>query len=181
MPLMKYFDHEPRIAPDVFIAPDAHVIGMVTIGSRSSVWFGSTLRGDTEPLTIGEACDIQDHCTLHTAEGFPLILGNYVTLGHNAIVHSAVLGDYVLVAMAATILTGAKIGAGSIIAANALVPEGREIPPRSLVVGTPGKVIREVTEAEHQRIVQTSIDYQRLAQAYLQAGYNGLDFVPQRR
>jgi carbonic anhydrase/acetyltransferase-like protein (isoleucine patch superfamily) len=153
----------------------------VTIGSRSSVWFGATLRGDTEPLTIGEGCDIQDHCTLHTDVGFPLIFGNYVSLGHNAIVHSAVLGDYVLVAMAATILTGAKIGAGSIIAANALVPEGREIPPRSLVVGTPGKVIREVTDAEYERIVQTAADYRQLAETYLQAGYNGLDWVAQRR
>jgi carbonic anhydrase/acetyltransferase-like protein (isoleucine patch superfamily) len=181
MPLMKYLDHEPRIAPDVFVAPDAYVIGQVTIGPGSSVWFGSTLRGDMEPLTIGEGCDIQDHCTLHTDPGYPLTFGNYVSLGHNAIVHGAVLGDYVLVAIAATVLTGARIGSGSIIAANALVPEGREIPPRSLVVGTPGKVIREVTEAEYQRIVETASDYQKLAREYIQAGYNCLDFAPQCR
>src|SRR5438034_2265721 len=114
MPLLPYYEHVPKIAPDVFIAPDAYVIGKVTIGPRSSIWFGATLRGDNEPLTLGEAVNIQDHCTLHTDPGFPLVFGDYVSLGHNAIVHGAVLEDHVLVAMAATILTGARIGAGSI-------------------------------------------------------------------
>ena len=181
MPLMKYLDHEPQLAPDTFLAPDAHVIGMVTIGARSGVWFGATVRGDTEPITIGEGCNVQDHCTLHTDEEFPLVIGNYVCLGHNAIVHGAVLEDYVLIAISAAVLTGAKIGAGSIVAANALVPEGREIPPRSLVVGTPGKVIREVTDAEYQRIIQTGLDYMRLARQYIEGGYNSRDWVPQRR
>src|SRR5438093_12833881 len=137
MPLLPYLDHAPRIASDVFIAPDAHVIGRVTIGPRSSVWFGCTLRGDMEPLTIGEAVNIQDHSILHTDVGFPLVLGDYVSLGHNVVVHGAVVGDHVLIAISATVLTGAKIGAGSIIPANALVPENREIPPRSLVVASP--------------------------------------------
>ena len=181
MPLMKYLDREPTIAPDAWIAPDAYVIGMVTIGPRSGVWFGATLRGDTEPLTIGEGCNIQDHCSLHTDEEYPLVMGNFTSLGHNAIIHGATLGSYVLIAMAATVLTGAKIGDGSIVAANALVPEGREIPPRSLVVGTPGKVIREVTDAEYARIVQTSEDYMRLARQYVEAGYNTREWVPQRR
>src|ERR687886_2263670 len=180
MPLLKYFDHEPQLAPDVFIAPDAHVIGKVTIGPRSGVWFGATIRGDTEPLRLGEGCNVQDHCTLHTDPGFPVVIGNFVSLGHNAIVHGAVLEDYVLIAIAATVLSGARIGAGSIVAANALVPEGREIPPRSLVVGTPGKVIREVTDAEYARILQTSEDYMRLARQYTEAGYNTREWVPQR-
>jgi carbonic anhydrase/acetyltransferase-like protein (isoleucine patch superfamily) len=168
MPLLPYLEHRPSLAESVFVAPDAFVIGRVSIGPRSSVWFGSTLRGDTEPLTLGEGVDIQDHCTLHSDPGHPTVLGDFVSLGHNAIVHGAVLEDHVLIAIAATVLTGARIGSGSIIAANALVPEGREIPPRSLVVGTPGKVIREVTEAEYQRIVQTSTNYMRLAQQYIQ-------------
>ena len=171
MPVLKFRDYDPLIAPDVFIAPDAYVIGQVTIGPRSSVWFGSTLRGDHEPLTLGEGVNVQDHSVLHTDEGFPLVLGDYVSLGHNAVVHGAVVEDHVLIAMSATVLTGARIGAGSIVAANALVPEGREIPPRSLVVGTPGKVIREVTEAEYARICQTSSDYIALAQHYLEAGH----------
>lgn len=173
MPVMPFLEFSPQIAPDVFIAPDAYVIGKVAIGPQSGIWFGSTLRGDVEPLTIGQGVNIQDHCTLHTDAGFPLVLGDYVSLGHNAIVHGAVLEDHVLVAMAATILTGARIGAGSIIGANALVPEGREIPPRSLVVGTPGKVLREVTEAEYERIGQTSTDYMRLARQYVEMAQQG--------
>jgi carbonic anhydrase/acetyltransferase-like protein (isoleucine patch superfamily) len=169
MPLLPYQDENPLVAPDVYIAPDAYVIGKVKIGARSSIWFGATLRGDNEPLTLGEGVDIQDHSILHTDPGFPVVLGDYVSLGHNAIVHGAIVEDHVLVAMSATVLTGARIGAGSIIAANALVPEGREIPPRSLVVGTPGKVLREVTEAEYQRIRQTAEDYMQLGQQYLLA------------
>jgi carbonic anhydrase/acetyltransferase-like protein (isoleucine patch superfamily) len=168
MPLLTYHGQTPQIAADVFVAPDAYVIGKVTIGARSSIWFGATLRGDNEPLTIGEGVDIQDHSILHTDAGFPLVLGDYVSLGHNAVVHGAVVEDHVLIAMSATVLTGARIGAGSLIAANALVPEGREIPPRSLVVGTPGKVVREVTQAEYERICQTSSDYMKLAQQYLE-------------
>src|SRR6266516_5332691 len=130
MPLLPYLDHAPRIASDVFIAPDAHVIGRVTIGPRSSVWFGCTLRGDMEPLTIGEAVNVQDHAVLPTDVGFPLVIGDYVSLGHIAVVHGAVIEDHVLVAIGAIVLSGAKIGAGSIIAANALVPENREITTR---------------------------------------------------
>ncbi len=166
MPLLPYLDHIPRVAPGVFIAPDAYVIGRVTIGPRSSVWFGATVRGDIEPVVLGEGVNIQEHCVLHTDPGFPTILGNYVSLGHHALVHSATLEDYVLVAMSATVLSGARIGEGSIIAANALVPEGRQIPPRSLVVGTPGKVIREVTSEEYDRIVETATTYFRLAEEY---------------
>lgn len=166
MPLLPYLDHTPEVAPDVFVAPDAYVVGRVTIGPRSSIWFGATLRGDHEPLSLGEAVNIQEHCTLHTDPGFPLALGDFVSLGHHAIVHGAVLEDHVLIAMAATVLTGARIGAGSIVAANALVPENRVIPPRSLVVGTPGKVIREITAAEYERILTTANDYLRLGQEY---------------
>lgn len=173
MPLVPYLDHLPQVAPDVYVAPDAYVIGRVTIGPRSSVWFGSTLRGDREPLTLGEGVNIQDHSVLHTDEGFPVVLGDYVSLGHNAVVHGAIVGDHVLIAMSATVLTGARIGAGSIVAANALVPEGHEIPPRSLVVGTPGKVLREITEAEYERICQTSSDYIQLRQDYLETERRG--------
>ena len=166
MPLVPYLDHCPTLAEDVFIAPDAYVIGRVTIGAQSSVWFGSTLRADHEPISLGVGVNIQDHSTLHCDPGFPCVLGDYVSLGHNAIVHGAVLEDHVLVAIAATVLTGARIGAGSIVAANALVPEGREIPPRSLVVGTPGKVVRQITDAEYARIVETYCDYIRFGEQY---------------
>lgn len=167
MPLLPYLDHRPEIGPEVYIAPDAYVIGKVTIGARSSVWFGSILRGDQEPITVGEGVNIQEHSVLHTDLRQPVVVGNYVTLGHHALVHSATLEDYVLIAMSATVLSGARIGTGSIVAANALVPEGREIPPRSLVVGTPGKVLREVTDEEFERIRRTAENYLRLARDYL--------------
>lgn len=168
MPLLHFLDHYPTVADDVFIAPDAYVIGRVTIGPQSSVWFGTILRGDNEPLTLGRGVNIQEHSVLHTDPGNPVVMGDYVSLGHHAIVHGAVLEDHVLIAMNATVLTGARIGTGSIVAANALVPEGREIPPRSLVVGTPGKVLREVTEAEYARIIMTAERYTVLAQQYRQ-------------
>ena len=126
-----------------------------------------------EPLTIGEAVNVQDHSILHTDVGFPLALGDYVSLGHNAVVHGALIEDHVLIAIGAIVLTGAKIGAGSIIAANALVPENREIPPRSLVVGTPGKIIREVTDAEYGRICQTAEDYLMLARGHIETARRG--------
>lgn len=168
MPVLPYLDHQPSLGPDVFIAPSAHVIGRVSLGARSSVWFGAVVRGDVEPVTVGEGVNLQEHCVLHTDPGYPVVLGNYVSLGHHAIVHGATLEDYVLVAMSATVLSGARIGAGSIVAANALVPENREIPPRSLVVGTPAKVIREITEVEYERILFTVNTYLRLAQDYLE-------------
>src|SRR5919197_2619768 len=173
MPLLPYLGQTPSLAPDVFIAPEAYVVGNVTIGPRSSIWFGATLRGDHEPLRLGEAVNVQDHSTLHTDEGFPLVLGDYVSLGHNAIVHGAFVEHHVLIAIGAIVLTGARIGAGSIIAAKALGPEGREIPPRSLVVGTPGKVVREVTAAEYARICQTAEDYLMLSRGHLETARRG--------
>jgi carbonic anhydrase/acetyltransferase-like protein (isoleucine patch superfamily) len=177
MPLLHYLDHYPTVSDDAFIAPDAYVIGRVTLGPQSSVWFGSTLRGDVEPITLGRGVNIQEHSVIHTDSGMPAVLGDYVSLGHHAIVHGAVLEDHVLIAMSATVLSGAKIGSGSIVAANALVPEGRQIPPRSLVVGTPGKVLREVTDDEYERIVRTARHYMQLAQEYRQTaerhGANG--------
>lgn len=172
MPILRYMDHTPWIADDAFVAASAYVIGDVTIGPESSVWYGSVLRGDMGSITLGRGVNIQDHSTVHNDPGLPVVLGDYVSLGHNAIVHSAIIEDRVLVAIAATILTGARIGAGSIIAANALVPEGREIPPRSLVVGTPGKVLREITDAEYDRIVETYTEYLRLGREYIELGHN---------
>jgi carbonic anhydrase/acetyltransferase-like protein (isoleucine patch superfamily) len=169
MPILPYLDYHPQLPPDFYVAPSGYVIGRVQAGPGSSVWFGAVVRGDIEPITLGEGVNIQEHAVLHTDVGFPTVIGDHSSLGHHAIVHGAVLEDHVLVAMSATVLSGARIGAGSIIAANALVGENRQIPPRSLVVGTPGKVIREVTEAEYARIIETTETYRRLAQEYLQA------------
>jgi carbonic anhydrase/acetyltransferase-like protein (isoleucine patch superfamily) len=135
-------------AGDYWIAPSAAVIGRVTLGKDVGVWFGAVLRGDNEPIVIGEATNIQEHVMMHTDPGFRLAVGAGCTIGHRAILHGCTLGDNVLVGMGAIVLNGAKVGDGSLIGAGALVPEGREIPPGSLVLGMPGKVARALTPDE---------------------------------
>lgn len=141
----------------VFVAPGAHIIGDVTIGEESTVWFNAVLRGDEGPITIGKKCSIQDNVTAHLYEGFPLVIEDEVTVGHNAILHGCTVQKRCIVGMGATILDGAEIGEESIIGANTLIPSGKKIPPRSLVVGSPGKVIREITDKDVE-LIQLSID-----------------------
>jgi len=141
------------IWPDVpaadrfWVAPDARVIGKVTLGDEVGIWFGAVLRGDNERITIGARSNVQEHCVLHTDMGYPLTIGAGCTIGHRAILHGCVIGENSLVGMGATIMNGARIGANCVIGAGALVPEGKEIPDGSLVVGVPAKVIRALDEA----------------------------------
>lgn len=151
-----------KIHQDTFVAPTAAVVGDVTIGAGSSVWYHAVLRGDMAPITIGENSNIQDGCLLHVAEGFPLLIGNYVTAGHGAILHGCTVEDGVLIGMGAIVLDGAVIGEGSIIGAGALVPEGKVIPPRSLVVGLPGKIIRQLDEAKAAELIAHAENYVNL-------------------
>lgn len=137
-------DRSPTIAAHVFIAPGAHVIGNVTLQKNSSIWFNAVLRGDLEPISVGEGTNIQDGAVLHTDEGFPCVIGNNVTIGHNAVIHGATIEDGALIGMGATVLTGAKLGKGAMLGAGALLPEGKEIPDHMLAVGVPAKVIRAV-------------------------------------
>ncbi len=141
------------VDPSAFIAPGAVVVGDVTIGPQSSVWFQAVLRGDCEAIRIGSRSNVQDGAVLHADPGLPCIIGDGVTIGHQAIVHGATVGDNVVVGMGSIVLNGAKIGRDSIIAAGAVVTEGADIPPGSLVMGLPGKVRRAVTpeEIEHNR------------------------------
>jgi carbonic anhydrase/acetyltransferase-like protein (isoleucine patch superfamily) len=132
-------------AGNYWIAPTATVIGQVTLGRDVGIWFGAVLRGDNEPIVIGEATNIQEHVMMHTDPGFPLSIGAGCTIGHRAILHGCTLGENVLIGMGAIVLNGAKIGDNCLVGAGALVPEGREIPPGSLVLGMPGKVARELT------------------------------------
>lgn len=132
---------------DVWVAPDANVIGRVVLETGASVWFGATLRGDNEPIVIGRGSNIQEACVLHTDPGQPLTVGPDCTIGHKAILHGCTIGAGSLVGMGATILNGARIGAGCLIGAGALVTEGKVIPDRALVMGAPGKVIRDLDEA----------------------------------
>ncbi len=129
------------------------------LGEESSVWYGAVLRGDTEPIRIGARTNIQDGCVLHADPGYPAVVGDDCVVGHKAVVHGCEIGDGCLIGMSATILNGAKIGEGSIVAAGTLVPEGREFPPRSLIVGSPAKRIREVTEEQTQDIARGVCNY----------------------
>jgi carbonic anhydrase/acetyltransferase-like protein (isoleucine patch superfamily) len=167
MPLVPFKDHRPTVAEDVFLAPTAYVVGRVTVGRLCNIWYGATVRGDTGYVTIGEGTSIQENCTVHTQEGeIPAIIGSRVSMGHSAIVHAATIEDDVLIGINASVLSRAKVGRFSIIAAHSLVPEGKEIPPYSLVMGVPGKVIRQVTEAEIARITATAEHYAHRGQVY---------------
>lgn len=146
--LAQFLGKTPKLGKGVFIAKTATVIGDVTLGARSSVWYGAVLRGDINRIVVGHHSNVQDNAVLHLADDYPCILGNWVTVGHGAIVHACKVGDEVLVGMGAVILDGAVIGKQSIIGANALVTQGVKIPPGSLVLGSPGKVIRALTAKE---------------------------------
>lgn len=149
----------PRIADDVFIAPDAVVVGDVEIGSGSSVWFGCVIRGDIGPIRIGERTNLQEHTMVHLDEGAPTILGDDVTVGHRAIIHGTQVGNGSLIGMGAIVMSYSTIGSGSIVAAGALVPERAEIPAESLAMGMPAKVRREVSEDEQQELIAQAKRY----------------------
>ncbi len=143
---------KPTLGRDVFIAQGAVVVGDVTLGDASSVWFNAVLRGDINRIVVGHHSNIQDGTVLHLADDFGCIVGNYVTIGHAAIVHACTVGDEVLVGMGATLLDGAEIGEQSIIGANALVTQRMKIPPGSLVMGAPAKVVRELKPEERAKL-----------------------------
>lgn len=136
------------VHPSVFIATGAIVVGDVTIGEDSSIWYNAVLRSDTDPIRIGRRTNIQDGCVLHADPGFPCNIGDDVTVGHAAIIHGATVENEVLIGMRSVVMNGARIGAGSIIGTAAVVTQGMEIPPASLVLGMPAKVVRAVTPEE---------------------------------
>jgi carbonic anhydrase/acetyltransferase-like protein (isoleucine patch superfamily) len=136
----------PTCHPESFIADGGRVIGKVTLGQYSSIWFNAVIRGDVNAISLGAYSNIQDNSVVHVADAFPAIIGDFVTVGHKACLHGCTIEDHCLIGMNATILTGAVIGRGSIIAAGALVKENQVIPPHSLVVGVPAKIIREIPD-----------------------------------
>ncbi|MFC9503570.1 gamma carbonic anhydrase family protein [Streptomyces sp. NPDC057002] len=157
---------EPQVDPEAFVAPTASVIGGVTLGTGASVWYGAVLRGDVESISVGASSNVQDNCTLHADPGFPVTVGERVSIGHNAVVHGATVEDDCLIGMGATVLNGAVIGAGSLVAAQALVPQGMVVPPGSLVAGVPAKVRRELSEEERQGVTLNGTMYAELAKAH---------------
>lgn len=150
----------------VFIAENATVIGDVTLADDVSIWFGAVVRADRDTITVKAGSNIQDNAVVHTTPGFPVTIGAEVSVGHGAILHGCTIRDRVLVGMGAVVLNGAVVGEGSIIGAGAVVTEGKEIPPNSLVLGVPGKVVRETTAGQQESILHNAREYVKLAARY---------------
>ncbi len=150
----------------VFIAENATVIGDVTLADDVNVWFGAVIRADRDAVAVGAGSNIQDNAVVHTTIGFPVDIGSEVSVGHGAILHGCTIHDGVLVGMGAVILNGAAVGEGSIIGAGTVVTEGKEIPPNSLVLGVPGKVVRETTPEQRDGIIRNAREYVKLAGRY---------------
>lgn len=176
MPLYALNDHEPEIADParVWIAPDAQVIGRVHLGRDVGIWFGAALRGDNESIRIGDRSNVQEGVIMHADPGFPLTVGDDVTIAHGAIVHGCTVGDGSLVGMGATVLNGARIGRGCLIGANALVTEGREFPEYSLIVGAPAKAVRTLEPSAVEDLRQRALRYVEKARRYA-AGLRRID------
>ncbi|KAB7706578.1 gamma carbonic anhydrase family protein [Bacillus aerolatus] len=162
--IVNYKGKKAQLDSSVFVAPSAQLIGDVHVGEESTIWFNAVLRGDEGPITIGKRCSIQDNSTIHLYEGAPVVVEDEVTVGHNVILHGCKVGRRSIIGMGSTILDHAEIGEECIIGANTLIPNGKKVPPRSLVVGSPGKVVRELTEKDLE-LIQLSID------SYVQKGY----------
>jgi gamma-carbonic anhydrase len=166
--IQQFLGTPPNVHPSVYVAPGAAIIGDVTIGEQSSVWFSAVVRADINRIVIGPRSNIQDGAVVHLADDFGTFIGELVTVGHKAIVHACTVADEVLVGMGAIILDGAEIGARSIIGAGALVTGGKKIPPGSLVVGSPGKVVRQLSLEEQANIRVWADRYVDVSRAYLE-------------
>jgi carbonic anhydrase/acetyltransferase-like protein (isoleucine patch superfamily) len=157
--LNTFLRKKPTIGEHVYIASTGVVIGDVTLGDHSSVWYNAVLRGDINRIVVGHHSNIQDNAVLHLADDYACIVGNYVTVGHSAIVHACTVGDECLIGMGATILDGAEIGEQSLIGANALVKQGMKVPPGSLVLGSPAKIVKELTATERKQLKHWATKY----------------------
>lgn len=164
--IFPYKSKKPKIHPSVFIAPGAHVIGDVTLAKGASVWFGAVLRGDISAIRVGEHTNIQDNCVLHVDHDQPCVLKKGIIMGHQATAHACVIEDGVLIGIGARILSGAGVGAYSLIGAGAIVLENARIPERSLVLGVPGRVVRKLTDKEIAAHVPWAKRYGTMAKEY---------------
>ena len=159
-------DRMPQIDPSAWVAESAQVMGGVTMGANASVWFGSTVRGDTDLITIGEGTNIQDGSVLHADYGQPLTIGNNVTVGHMVMLHGCTIGDESLIGIGAVVLNGAKIGKNCLVGAGSLVTEGKEFPDGSMIMGTPAKVVRQLTPEQIQGLRESAKRYIENAHRY---------------
>lgn len=176
MPIYMLENVKPELpeGDEYWIAPDAVLIGRVRLLRHASVWFGSVLRGDNDWITVGENSNVQDNSVIHTDPGQPTVIGTNVTVGHRAILHSCEIGDNSLIGMGSTILNRVKIGRNCLIGANTLIAEGKEIPDNSLVVGSPGRVVKELSEAQLAHLKMSADiyvkNYQRFRDTFEQVG-----------
>lgn len=159
-------DLKPEFSGDFFVADSASVIGHCVIGNNVSIWFGAVLRGDNDRISVGDDCSIQDNCVVHADPGFPVTIGRGVTVGHLAMVHGCTIGDGTLVGIKSVILNGAVIGKDCLIGANALISEGKVIPDRSLVLGSPGKIVRQLSDDDIARLQDGAHHYVEKIQRY---------------
>lgn len=167
MPLHKHKGVEPRIGKEVFIAPSADIIGDVIIGDSASIWYNTVLRGDIERIEVGVGTNIQDGTVVHVDWDVPTRIGDSVTVGHQAVIHACEIGDACLIGMGAVVLSEAKVGEGSIIGAGAVVVEGAGIPPHSLVLGVPGKVVKTLDDEDVEGLYEWAERYCDIARDYL--------------
>lgn len=166
--IVNYKGDTPKIHESAFIAPNAVITGDVTIAENASVWYGTVIRGDVSPVTIGQNSNVQDLCCLHQSPNAPLIIEDNVTIGHRVTLHSSIIRKNALVGMDSTILDGAEIGEFAFVGAGSLVTPGKKIPPRTLALGRPAKVVRELTEEDYKDMERIQNEYKEKAQVYKQ-------------
>lgn len=159
MPIYALGENQPQIATPSWIAPNATLIGKVQLEANASIWWNAVLRGDTETITVGENSNVQDGSVLHADPGYPLVIGPNVTVGHKVMLHGCTIGEGSLIGIGATILNGAKIGKNCLIGAHALITENKVIPDNSLVMGAPGKVVRELSPKQREQLIYSAQHY----------------------
>jgi carbonic anhydrase/acetyltransferase-like protein (isoleucine patch superfamily) len=167
LPIYAFDGKSPRIAERCFVAEDASLIGDITLGEESSIWFGAVIRTETEPVAVGKQTNIQDNCVIHTDLGFPVEIGNRVSVGHGAVIHGAIVASNCLIGMRATLLNGAKIGENCLVAAGSLVTQGKEMPSNTLVIGSPAVAKRKLTDEEVASIQLNAVHYNEIRAEYL--------------
>jgi len=164
--LIAFPPYTPRVHPDAFVAPSAVLVGHIIVEAGASVWFHAALRAEDEPVTIREGSNVQDGCVAHTDPGYPVAVGRGATVGHRAVLHGCTIDDGALIGMGAVVLNGARVGAEALVGSGAVVPEGASVPPRTLFLGVPGRVVRDLTDADLARVRAGAAHYVERAQLY---------------
>ena len=159
MSIYQLDDLTPQVHPSAFVADSAQVIGEVSLAEDCSVWYGAVIRGDSDHISVGAGSNIQDACVLHADQGFPLTIGEHVTVGHQVMLHGCTIGDETLIGIGAVVLNGARIGRNCLVGARSLVTEGREFPDGSLILGSPAKVVRQLTPEQIETLRRSAVNY----------------------